>query len=124
MPAVLIIMRYAAANVQSTCVEHCADKFLKHSERVGARFAEHNAGESPRHDFADLSRTDEAVGTYALRFGYSLRGTHRAPVLRRRPWGGMAAMSVKLTREERLSALACLRSALCYASPESSAMRC
>lgn len=24
---------------------NCTDKFLKHSERVGARFAEHNAGE-------------------------------------------------------------------------------
>lgn len=23
---------------------NCADKFLKHSERIGARFAEHNAG--------------------------------------------------------------------------------
>ena len=23
---------------------NCTDKFLKHSERVGARFAEHNAG--------------------------------------------------------------------------------
>jgi import inner membrane translocase subunit TIM9 len=31
---------------QSTCVVNCTDKFLKHSERVGARFAEHNAGES------------------------------------------------------------------------------
>ena len=25
---------------------NCTDKFLKHSERVGARFAEHNAGQS------------------------------------------------------------------------------
>jgi len=25
---------------------NCTDKFLKHSERVGARFAEHNAGKS------------------------------------------------------------------------------
>jgi hypothetical protein len=24
---------------------NCADKFLKHSERIGARFAEQNAGE-------------------------------------------------------------------------------
>lgn len=30
--------------VQTTCVQNCTDKFLKHSERVGARFAEHNAG--------------------------------------------------------------------------------
>jgi hypothetical protein len=30
---------------QTACVQNCTDKFLKHSERVGARFAEHNAGE-------------------------------------------------------------------------------
>lgn len=35
--------------LQNTCVAHCADKFLKHSERVGARFAEHNG---PYHTFA------------------------------------------------------------------------
>jgi hypothetical protein len=35
-----------AADKQSTCVMNCTDKFLKHSERVGARFAEHNAGKS------------------------------------------------------------------------------
>lgn len=37
---------------QEQCLSHCADKFLKHSERVGARFAELNAGASsslPRH---------------------------------------------------------------------------
>jgi mitochondrial import inner membrane translocase subunit TIM9 len=28
---------------------NCADKFLKHSERVGARFAEQNAG--AQHEF-------------------------------------------------------------------------
>ncbi|GHJ87301.1 hypothetical protein NliqN6_3703 [Naganishia liquefaciens] len=28
---------------EGTCVQNCTDKFLKHSERVGARFAEHNA---------------------------------------------------------------------------------
>jgi len=33
-------------NPQTTCVQNCTDKFLKHSERVGARFAEHNAGMS------------------------------------------------------------------------------
>ncbi|RXK37519.1 mitochondrial import inner membrane translocase subunit TIM9 [Tremella mesenterica] len=26
-----------------TCVQNCTDKFLKHSERVGARFSEYNA---------------------------------------------------------------------------------
>ena len=29
---------------QNTCVQNCTEKFLKHSERVGARFAEQNAG--------------------------------------------------------------------------------
>ncbi|EJD54522.1 hypothetical protein AURDEDRAFT_132984 [Auricularia subglabra TFB-10046 SS5] len=29
---------------EETCVQNCADKFLKHAERVGARFAEQNAG--------------------------------------------------------------------------------
>jgi len=29
---------------QEQCMMNCADKFLKHSERVGARFAEQNAG--------------------------------------------------------------------------------
>ncbi|RKP03266.1 hypothetical protein CXG81DRAFT_9772 [Caulochytrium protostelioides] len=28
---------------ESTCVERCTDKFIKHSERVGQRFAEQNA---------------------------------------------------------------------------------
>ncbi|BFZ62810.1 protein transporter tim9 [Saitoella coloradoensis] len=28
---------------ESGCVQKCADKFLKHSERVGQRFAEQNA---------------------------------------------------------------------------------
>ncbi|KDQ17326.1 hypothetical protein BOTBODRAFT_129043 [Botryobasidium botryosum FD-172 SS1] len=28
---------------EDICVQNCTDKFLKHSERVGARFAEHNA---------------------------------------------------------------------------------
>ena len=32
-------------SVQEQCMLNCADKFLKHSERVGARFAEQNAGE-------------------------------------------------------------------------------
>ena len=30
---------------QDACIENCTTKFLKHSERVGARFAEEN-GES------------------------------------------------------------------------------
>jgi import inner membrane translocase subunit TIM9 len=29
---------------QETCVLNCTEKFIKHSERVGARFAEYNAG--------------------------------------------------------------------------------
>ncbi|PAV17016.1 mitochondrial import inner membrane translocase subunit TIM9 [Pyrrhoderma noxium] len=28
---------------EEQCVVNCTDKFLKYSERVGARFAEHNA---------------------------------------------------------------------------------
>ena len=31
---------------QETCVLNCYEKFFKHSERVGVRFAEHNAGSS------------------------------------------------------------------------------
>lgn len=29
---------------QETCIMNCTEKFIKHSERVGARFAEYNAG--------------------------------------------------------------------------------
>ena len=39
-------------------MQNCTDKFLKHSERVGARFAEHNAGGSsvgPRNLFYVLN---------------------------------------------------------------------
>merc|ERR1712137_1466911 len=32
----------ALSTKEETCVNHCTDKFLKHSERVGARFSEHN----------------------------------------------------------------------------------
>ena len=35
----------AEPSSQEQCVMNCTDKFLKHSERVGARFAEYNAGE-------------------------------------------------------------------------------
>ena len=39
---------------------NCTDKFLKYSERVGARFAEHNAGSSPSGPvFVDLGFSDE-----------------------------------------------------------------
>lgn len=35
---------------------NCTDKFLKHSERVGARFAEQNAGTSvPRHELHSIN---------------------------------------------------------------------
>ncbi|GBE84899.1 Mitochondrial import inner membrane translocase subunit TIM9 [Sparassis crispa] len=33
----------ALSSKEEQCVNNCTDKFLKHSERVGARFAEHNA---------------------------------------------------------------------------------
>lgn len=32
----------ALSSKEDQCVEHCTTKFLKHSERVGARFAEEN----------------------------------------------------------------------------------
>jgi import inner membrane translocase subunit TIM9 len=38
------VVRALSVRLQSQCVANCADKFLKHSERVGARFAEQNAG--------------------------------------------------------------------------------
>ncbi|KAL7419009.1 protein transporter tim9 [Cryptotrichosporon argae] len=38
----------ALTGAESTCVQNCADKFLKHSERIGARFAEFNAATTPR----------------------------------------------------------------------------
>jgi mitochondrial import inner membrane translocase subunit TIM9 len=31
---------------KEACVMNCTEKFIKHSERVGARFAEQNAGVS------------------------------------------------------------------------------
>lgn len=40
-----IITQFSSPCEQDTCVQNCADKFMKHSERVGARFAELNAGE-------------------------------------------------------------------------------
>ena len=30
--------------LQETCIQRCTDKFLKHNERVGQRFAEYNQG--------------------------------------------------------------------------------
>ncbi|KAI9509226.1 mitochondrial import inner membrane translocase subunit TIM9 [Russula earlei] len=33
----------ALSSKEEQCMMNCADKFLKHSERVGARFAEQNA---------------------------------------------------------------------------------
>lgn len=29
---------------EETCIQRCTDKFLKHNERVGQRFAEYNQG--------------------------------------------------------------------------------
>jgi mitochondrial import inner membrane translocase subunit TIM9 len=40
----VIVFQQTDPNTQETCVMNCTDKFLKHSERVGARFAEQNAG--------------------------------------------------------------------------------
>jgi import inner membrane translocase subunit TIM9 len=33
----------ALSSKEEQCIMHCTEKFLKHSERVGARFAEQNA---------------------------------------------------------------------------------
>ncbi|KAF7768202.1 hypothetical protein Agabi119p4_7445 [Agaricus bisporus var. burnettii] len=33
----------ALSSKEETCVLNCTEKFIKHSERVGARFAEYNA---------------------------------------------------------------------------------
>jgi len=33
----------ALSSKEETCTQMCADKFLKHSERVGLRFSEQNA---------------------------------------------------------------------------------
>ncbi|KAJ8501930.1 hypothetical protein ONZ51_g297 [Trametes cubensis] len=38
-----VLTKPIAPPPQEQCVLNCTDKFLKHSERVGARFAEHNA---------------------------------------------------------------------------------
>ncbi|SHO79352.1 Essential protein of the mitochondrial intermembrane space [Malassezia sympodialis ATCC 42132] len=41
----------ALTTKETTCVANCTQKFLKHSERVGARFAEENArlmGQQPQ----------------------------------------------------------------------------
>lgn len=52
---------------------NCADKFLKHSERVGARFAEQNAGA----DLHVLSSPD----TISFSLNYLCRGHERATFL-------------------------------------------
>jgi hypothetical protein len=54
---------------QEQCMMNCADKFLKHSERVGARFAEQNAGAQQvpqcvfRADDEAFGRGDECCNT-------------------------------------------------------------
>lgn len=42
----VFLCQYFKTVPQEQCVQNCADKFLKHSERVGQRFAELNAGAS------------------------------------------------------------------------------
>ncbi|TPX33775.1 hypothetical protein SmJEL517_g03415 [Synchytrium microbalum] len=32
---------------EGTCLSRCTDKFMKHSERIGARFAEYNSQQQP-----------------------------------------------------------------------------
>ncbi|KAF5338953.1 hypothetical protein D9611_008788 [Ephemerocybe angulata] len=36
----------ALSSKEESCVANCAEKFIKHSERVGARFAEANADQA------------------------------------------------------------------------------
>jgi hypothetical protein len=57
----------ALTPVQTTCVQNCTDKFLKHSERIGARFAEHNAGELPLRLFACSAWEPFVAGSRVLR---------------------------------------------------------
>lgn len=52
---------------------NCADKFLKHSERVGARFAEQNAG--------TYLQTPSAPHTTSLSMNHFCRGHERTPFL-------------------------------------------
>jgi hypothetical protein len=39
---------------QETCIMNCTEKFIKHSERVGARFAEQNAGSFQFFSYANV----------------------------------------------------------------------
>lgn len=43
------------AVTQDTCIMNCTEKFLKHSERVGARFAEANAGMYSNHIIRNIT---------------------------------------------------------------------
>ncbi|CAD6582905.1 MAG: protein transporter tim9, partial [Tremellales sp. Tagirdzhanova-0007] len=53
----------ALSTNETTCVQNCTDKFLKHSERVGARFAEHNAGKKK----CEEARRKKAAALVAFR---------------------------------------------------------
>ena len=67
-------------------MQNCADKFLKHSERVGARFAEHNAGSalSPRHFhslFPDAAGRNHGTTTSAEAIACSSLCAEKSPRL-------------------------------------------
>lgn len=50
-------------DLQEGCVNKCADKFLKHSERVGARFAELSQNVSLQ---TMCIRTDQSIKWYLI----------------------------------------------------------
>jgi len=54
------VTRRVKNSSQETCIMNCTEKFIKHSERVGARFAEQNAG-----SFLSFSHPD-AIHDYTI----------------------------------------------------------
>ena len=59
---------------QEQCLMNCADKFLKHSERINARFTEQSSGAQPvfrpvlRADDEAFGRRDECRSTKIANF--------------------------------------------------------
>ncbi|KAG7443065.1 uncharacterized protein BT62DRAFT_904341 [Guyanagaster necrorhizus] len=55
----------ALSSKEDQCVTNCTEKFLKHAERVGTRFAELNAGASLGH-FPTVHRAQENLFPEAM----------------------------------------------------------